>query len=150
MSFDEGSSIDSVGETSLSSRDHESKREIRQRELRSRRVSFVVEKPQRMSNGVVSETTSKYLMPTNMYMANLSWNVVEATKSLSPSLISLRFQPSTAVVLSAPVSHVGFIKRCGLIKQRRTARFGTMAMAVAPLEICVKTSITTPNKLGDC
>ncbi|KAL0751986.1 hypothetical protein Bca101_033989 [Brassica carinata] len=25
-----------------------------------------------------------------------------------------------------------------------------MAMAVAPLEICVKTSITTPNKLGDC
>ncbi|XP_013608485.1 PREDICTED: glutathione S-transferase DHAR3, chloroplastic-like [Brassica oleracea var. oleracea] len=83
-------------------------------------------------------------------MANLSWNVVEATKSLSPSLISLRFQPSTAVVLSAPVSHVGFIKRCGLIKQRRTARSGTMAMAVAPLEICVKTSITTPNKLGDC
>uniref|UniRef100_A0A0D3EGJ8 glutathione transferase n=1 Tax=Brassica oleracea var. oleracea TaxID=109376 RepID=A0A0D3EGJ8_BRAOL len=72
------------------------------------------------------------------------------TKSLSPSLISLRFQPSTAVVLSAPVSHVGFIKRCGLIKQRRTARSGTMAMAVAPLEICVKTSITTPNKLGDC
>ncbi|XP_048607911.1 glutathione S-transferase DHAR3, chloroplastic-like [Brassica napus] len=25
-----------------------------------------------------------------------------------------------------------------------------MAMAVAPLEICVKASITTPNKLGDC
>ncbi|KAF3586495.1 hypothetical protein F2Q69_00031857 [Brassica cretica] len=60
------------------------------------------------------------------------------------------FQPSTAVVLSAPVSRAGFIKRCGLIKQRRTTRFGTMAMAVAPLEICVKTSITTPNKLGDC
>ena len=37
MSFDEGSSIDSVGETSLSSRNHESEREIRQRELRSRR-----------------------------------------------------------------------------------------------------------------
>uniref|UniRef100_A0A0D3CKY4 glutathione transferase n=1 Tax=Brassica oleracea var. oleracea TaxID=109376 RepID=A0A0D3CKY4_BRAOL len=72
------------------------------------------------------------------------------TKSLSPSLISLRFQPSTAVVLSAPVSRAGFIKRCGLIKPRRTARFGTMAMAFAPLEICVKASITTPNKLGDC
>ncbi|KAF3502325.1 hypothetical protein F2Q69_00045124 [Brassica cretica] len=65
MSFDEGSSIDSVGETSLSSRDHENKREIRQRELRSRRVSFVVEKPQRMSNGVVSETTRLSIIPNN-------------------------------------------------------------------------------------
>ncbi|KAJ4869605.1 hypothetical protein Rs2_48833 [Raphanus sativus] len=65
-------------------------------------------------------------------------------------MISLRFQPSTAGVLSASVSRAGFIKRCGLTKPRRTARFGTMALAAAPLEICVKASITTPNKLGDC
>ncbi|KAF2570490.1 hypothetical protein F2Q70_00002068 [Brassica cretica] len=37
MGFAEGSSIDSVGETSLSTRDHEGEREVRQRELRSRR-----------------------------------------------------------------------------------------------------------------
>ncbi|KAL0887760.1 hypothetical protein Bca101_011743 [Brassica carinata] len=65
-------------------------------------------------------------------------------------MISLRFQPNSAGVLSASVSGAGFIKRCGLTKPRRTARFGTMAMASAPLEICVKASITTPNKLGDC
>ncbi|KAF2536777.1 hypothetical protein F2Q68_00022633 [Brassica cretica] len=65
-------------------------------------------------------------------------------------MISLRFQPSTAGVLSASVNRAGFIKRCGLTKPRRTARFGTMAMAASPLEICVKASITTPNKLGDC
>ena len=32
MGFAEGSSIDSVGETSLSTRDHEGEREVRQRE----------------------------------------------------------------------------------------------------------------------
>ena len=65
-------------------------------------------------------------------------------------MISLRFQPSTAGVLSAPVGRAGLIKGFGLTKPRRTVRLGTVAMAAAPLEICVKASITTPNKLGDC
>ncbi|CAC01835.1 valine--tRNA ligase-like protein [Arabidopsis thaliana] len=66
-------------------------------------------------------------------------------------MISLRFQPSTtAGVLSASVSRAGFIKRCGSTKPGRVGRFVTMATAASPLEICVKASITTPNKLGDC
>ncbi|CAN8300176.1 unnamed protein product [Cochlearia groenlandica] len=61
-------------------------------------------------------------------------------------MISLRFQPSSVCVLSASFSSAGLIKQCGSFKPVRT-----MAMAAAsPLEICVKASITTPNKLGDC
>ncbi|CAG7895691.1 unnamed protein product [Brassica rapa] len=78
-----------------------------------------------------------------------NWSV-KAIRRKTTGTGTIRFQPSTAVVLSASVSRAGFIKRCGLIKPRRTARFGTMAMAAAPLKICVKASITTPNKLGDC
>ncbi|KAJ0232631.1 Glutathione S-transferase DHAR3 [Hirschfeldia incana] len=65
-------------------------------------------------------------------------------------MISLRFQTSTVGVLSASVSRAGFTRHYGTIKPGWTRWFGTTAMTASPLEICVKASVKTPNKLGDC
>ncbi|GKV00178.1 hypothetical protein SLEP1_g12914 [Rubroshorea leprosula] len=69
-----------------------------------------------------------------------------------------RIQSSTASALSATVKHHLFpnlrppgnhlVSRPN-IARLRTTRGLTVAMA-APLEVCVKASVTTPNKLGDC
>ncbi|XP_056849133.1 glutathione S-transferase DHAR3, chloroplastic-like [Raphanus sativus] len=67
-------------------------------------------------------------------------------------MISLRFQACTVAVLSESVSRAGFTRRYGTTKPgwTWTRRFGTTAMTASPLEICVKASVITPNKLGDC
>ncbi|KAF8097913.1 hypothetical protein N665_0279s0042 [Sinapis alba] len=65
-------------------------------------------------------------------------------------MMRLRFQPSIVGVLWASVSRAGFTRRYGTTKPGWTRQFGTTAMAASPLEICVKASVTTPNKLGDC
>ncbi|XP_013652428.1 glutathione S-transferase DHAR3, chloroplastic-like isoform X2 [Brassica napus] len=63
-------------------------------------------------------------------------------------MIRLRFQPSTVGVLSASVNRAWLTRRYGTNEPGSTRGFGTSAMAASPLEICVKASVTTPNKLG--
>ncbi|XP_062150762.1 glutathione S-transferase DHAR3, chloroplastic [Alnus glutinosa] len=78
---------------------------------------------------------------------------------------TVKIQP-TACALSSTVRHIGFfnlrLPRDGVVSSKsfnQSRRYGTRrALAVSmssasqsnPLEVCVKASITTPNKLGDC
>ncbi|KAH0895858.1 hypothetical protein HID58_045426 [Brassica napus] len=69
-------------------------------------------------------------------------------KTEKRKMIRLRFQPSTVGVLSASVNRAWLTRRYGTNEPGSTRGFGTSAMAASPLEICVKASVTTPNKLG--
>ncbi|XP_044468343.1 glutathione S-transferase DHAR3, chloroplastic isoform X2 [Mangifera indica] len=66
---------------------------------------------------------------------------------------TFRFQPTTTCAISSTIKHLGFNRRfphsnCAVF--RRPRNFTIMAASIDPLEICVKASVTTPNKLGDC
>ncbi|XP_010558606.1 PREDICTED: glutathione S-transferase DHAR3, chloroplastic [Tarenaya hassleriana] len=69
-------------------------------------------------------------------------------------MAALRFSPSTASVISESVTRVrfsGFVRRrCRWTRPGSRVGFCAVAMATNPLEVCVKASVTTPNKLGDC
>lgn len=78
---------------------------------------------------------------------------------------TVKIQP-TACALSSTVRHIGFfnlrLPRDGVVSSKsfnQSRRYGNRrALAVSmssasqsnPLEVCVKASTTTPNKLGDC
>lgn len=71
----------------------------------------------------------------------------------SNKMSTFRFQPTTTCAISSTIKHLGFNRRfphsnCAVFRRRRN--FTIMAASIDPLEICVKASVTTPNKLGDC
>ncbi|KDO50840.1 hypothetical protein CISIN_1g034500mg [Citrus sinensis] len=68
---------------------------------------------------------------------------------------TLRIQPSTTSAISSTIKnlHLGFsfrlpCKNYGVSKRPRN--LSVMAVATDPLEVCVKASSTSPNRLGDC
>ncbi|KAH9675498.1 glutathione S-transferase DHAR3 [Citrus sinensis] len=68
---------------------------------------------------------------------------------------TLRIQPSTTSAISSTIKnlHLGFsfrlpCKNYGVSKRPRN--LSVMAVATDPLEVCVKASSASPNRLGDC
>ncbi|XP_031257918.1 glutathione S-transferase DHAR3, chloroplastic [Pistacia vera] len=66
---------------------------------------------------------------------------------------TFRVQPATTFAISSTIKHFGFTlrfpqKNCAVF--RRPRNLSIMAASTDPLEICVKASVTAPNKPGDC
>lgn len=84
-------------------------------------------------------------------MALLNSIPVTEPKKMSTTL---RIQPATTTAISSAINRT-LLRHHSLFPRphryhRRRALTVSAAAASAPLEICVKASVTTPNKLGDC
>ncbi|KAL5743456.1 hypothetical protein ACOSP7_026314 [Xanthoceras sorbifolium] len=69
---------------------------------------------------------------------------------------TLRIQPSTTSAITSAINHIGFTLRhlpqnYAVSRRPRNRTLTVSASSSAnPLQVCVKASVTTPNKLGDC
>ncbi|KAK1576096.1 hypothetical protein Q3G72_010923 [Acer saccharum] len=71
------------------------------------------------------------------------------------STTALRIQPSTTTTaISSAINHIGFTlpRNYAVFRRPRNRNLTVSATASSfdPLQICVKASVTAPNKLGDC
>ena len=69
------------------------------------------------------------------------------------AMSSVKISP-TASALSSTIKHLGsnsrFITSLGGVKGVRGGRSKLSITMSSPLEVCVKASVTVPNRLGDC